>query len=226
MSRELIVDLKGASRAYGATTVLRNVDLALAVGERLSIVGPSGSGKSTLLNLLGLLDAMDAGEYLFSGRKVSALPEKQKASLRATDIGFIFQLHHLLPQISLLENVLLPAYALPQKPDWAEVKARAGDLLGRVGLGDHLHKLPGQLSGGERQRAAVVRSLINKPRLVLADEPTGALDRNNALRLTDLLLEISAEGRVCLVVVTHDLMIAEKVGRVCSLNEGRLEMAL
>ncbi|HUF61336.1 MAG TPA: ABC transporter ATP-binding protein [Verrucomicrobiales bacterium] len=217
-----LVELEQARKSYGATTVLREVDLRLKAGQRLAIVGPSGSGKSTLLNLLGLLDHLEGGVYRFDGRNVSGLNEREKAAVRSKEIGFVFQLHHLLPQITVLENALLPAYALPEKPDWAVVEERARTLLERVGMSAHLGKLPGQLSGGERQRVAVVRALVNRPRLLLADEPTGALDRVNAHALAALLFEISADSEACLVLVTHDPEIAEKAGETWRLDEGRL----
>lgn len=217
-----LVEITSVSKRYAERAILDQVDLTLAAGERIAIVGPSGSGKSTLLNVMGLLDEPDEGSVRFDGQEVASLSESAKAKLRSTAIGFIFQLHHLMPQLSVLENVTLPAYALPAKPNWKEVEARGTELLEKVGLKDHQDKLPGQLSGGERQRAAVVRALINRPKLILADEPTGALDRGNADTLTKLLIDLNELESASLVVVTHDLAIAKAVGPVSQIDNGKL----
>ena len=218
-----LVNITAVSKHYAERTILDQVNFKLDAGERMAIVGPSGSGKSTLLNVLGLLDEQDEGTYQFDGQNIASMSEQGKAKLRGSSIGFIFQLHHLLPQLSVLENVTLPAHALATKPDWSEVKARGEELLQRVGLKEHRSKLPGQLSGGERQRAAVVRALINRPKLILADEPTGALDRTNADALTQLLMELNETDKASLVVVTHDLEIAKTVGPVSQIDNGRLK---
>ncbi len=218
-----LVELKTVSKRYGERVILDGVDLTLAPGEKLAIVGPSGSGKSTLLNLMGLLDDPDEGSFRFAGTDAGGLQENEKAGLRSQSIGFVFQMHHLLPQLSVLENVTLPAHALAAKPDWSEVESRGRALLAKVGLEDQADKLPGQLSGGERQRVAVVRALINRPQLLLADEPTGALDRANAESLTKLLLELNASEETALVVVTHDEAIARAVGPVVRITDGQLE---
>ncbi|MCF6311635.1 MAG: ABC transporter ATP-binding protein [Verrucomicrobiales bacterium] len=222
---EQVVELKGVSKWYpGAEDrkVLQGIDLSIAKGQRFSVVGPSGCGKSTLLNILGTLDQPSGGQVIFEGRDLQGANEKELASLRSQQIGFIFQLHHLLPQCSALENVLIPTLALAQRPDEAEVKERAQHLLKRMGLGEHLHSRPAQMSGGERQRVAVVRALINQPSLILADEPTGALDEDNAERLMDLLIELNEEESVALVLVTHDLDLAKRTGDVRNLREGQL----
>ena len=217
------MELKSVSKRYGDRVILDNVNASIAVGERLAIVGPSGSGKSTLLNIIGLLDDPGAGSYEFDGSQVGGMGEAEKAGLRSQSIGFIFQLHHLLPQLSVLENVTLPAHALAAKPNWKEVEGRARELLEKVGLQDQEDKLPAQLSGGERQRVAVVRALINRPKLLLADEPTGALDRANADGLTKLLLDLNASENTALVVVTHDEAIARAIGSVAQIADGKLE---
>ncbi|HZE98081.1 MAG TPA: ABC transporter ATP-binding protein [Planctomycetota bacterium] len=219
-----ILELAGVTKSYvspeGAETpVLRGVDLTLAAGESLAVSGPSGCGKSTLLNIIGTLDRPDAGRVALSGRDVSALSETQLAEVRSTVIGFVFQFHHLLPQCSILENVLVPTLVAKGADD---VEGRARKLLDRVGLGARLSHRPGQLSGGECQRAAVVRALINRPRLLLADEPTGSLDRASAEALAQLLGELNQEEGVALITVTHAADLAARAGRVVQMRDGRL----
>ncbi|MBL9152428.1 MAG: ABC transporter ATP-binding protein [Verrucomicrobiales bacterium] len=221
-----IVQLKAVSKWYPSDPgrrVLDGIDLSIAPGERFAIVGPSGCGKSTLLNILGTLDRPSEGSVIVAGQSMDACDEPTTAALRGREIGFIFQLHHLLPQCTALENVLVPTLAITPRPDPAEAAGRARELLGRVGLANKLDSRPSQLSGGERQRVAVVRALINRPRLLLADEPTGALDEDNAARLIDLLIELneSDQGHLALVMVTHDLALANRLGSVRPLREGR-----
>ena len=202
--------------------VLRGVSLRLLPGETVAVLGPSGSGKSTLLNLVGALDRPTRGAIRIAGQDLAGMTEKQLAELRNARIGFVFQLHHLLPQCSALENVLVPTLAYgPGRSSPGQV-ARARELLQRVGLGDRLHCVPAQLSGGERQRVAVVRALINRPGLLLADEPTGALDADSARALGDLLIELNAAEGTALLVVTHSLALAERLGRVYELRSGVL----
>jgi lipoprotein-releasing system ATP-binding protein len=202
--------------------VLKGASLALARGESVAIVGPSGSGKSTILNLLGTLDLPDRGTITFDGRDLTQLTAQELAALRNRQIGFIFQSHHLLPQCSVLENILLPTLAdANHSAPTAEPRAR--QLLDRVGLSHRLGHLPGKLSGGERQRVAVVRALINRPALLLADEPTGALDRASALNLGQLLVELNREEGVTLVVVTHSGELAQRMARTVELRDGKLE---
>jgi len=219
-----ILELSGVSKSYTSpegveTSVLRGVDLAIAKGESVAIAGPSGCGKSTLLNIIGTLDRPTSGRVSLNGRDVSALPEPELAAVRSQVVGFVFQLHHLLPQCSILENVLVPTLVAKGSGD---VEARARALLERVGLGQRLSHRPGQLSGGECQRAAVVRALINKPKLLLADEPTGSLDRGSAESLASLLGELNREEGVVLVYVTHAADLAAKAGKVYDLRDGRL----
>ena len=202
-----------------ATAVLHGVSMQVNTGDAVAIVGPSGSGKSTLLNIIGGLDSPTSGRVVLNGRDLSGLPEKELARLRSRDIGFVFQLHHLLPQLTVLENVLLPTLALNEHKSADE---RAQALLDRVGLAERMNYMPAQLSGGERQRAAVVRALINKPGLLLADEPTGSLDQNSSATLADLLLELNEEEKVALIVVTHSLDLAKKMHTVYQLIDGRL----
>ncbi len=201
--------------------VLRGVDWTLDAGESAAILGPSGSGKSTLLNLAGALDRADGGVVRVEGRDIGALDDAGLAAHRSRTVGFVFQLHHLLPQCSVLENVLVPTLALPGGTP-REAVGRAEELLAAVGLEHRRNHRPGELSGGERQRVAVARALINGPRLLLADEPTGALDRENAARLVDLLLELNAGRKLGLVVVTHALEVARRMQRVWRIEDGRL----
>jgi ABC-type lipoprotein export system ATPase subunit len=205
-----------------AVRVLDNVSLEIEQGGCAAIVGPSGSGKSTLLNIIGTLDRPTSGQVLLEGRDISQLDEKELAAARNRQIGFVFQAHHLLPQCTVLENVLVPTLVCNDAALRQSAPERARRLLGRVGLGERLHHRPGQLSGGERGRAAVVRALINQPRLLLADEPTGSLDRASGEELARLLLDLNREERVTLIVVTHALDLAQQMGRRFHLLDGRL----
>lgn len=215
--------LTEVTKTYGsgptALDVLRGVDLELDAGRSLAVTGPSGSGKSTLLHIIGTLEEPTSGRVELDGRDPFALAERELARFRNETAGFVFQDHHLLPQYTVLENVLLPAAAFPPMPDEAEPRAR--ELLDRVGLAGRLSHRPAELSGGERQRAAVARALINQPPLLLCDEPTGNLDRKNALAVTDLLLELRAEVGNLLIVVTHSAEVAARFDREVSLREGR-----
>ena len=221
----MLLELAHVSKTYpgpdGAPVVevLRDVNLHLAAGEPVAIIGPSGSGKSTLLNIMGALDRPSAGAICLDGRDLGNLTEKELAAIRNRQIGFIFQLHHLLPQCSVLENVLVPT--LTRRTTDADC-ARARRLLGRVGLEHRLGHRPGQLSGGECQRVAVVRALINQPKLLLADEPTGSLDHAAATNLGQLLLELNREEGVALVLVTHSLELAGRLPRALELRDGQL----
>jgi lipoprotein-releasing system ATP-binding protein len=203
----------------GALEVLRDVSLTLEAGQAAVVLGPSGSGKSTLLNILGTLEPPTSGHVQLDGHDVFALSEPELARLRNRQIGFIFQDHHLLPQCSALENVLLPTLAGKPVADAVE---RAQQLLERVGLGERLDHVPAELSGGERQRVALARALVNRPRLVLADEPTGNLDRATAAQIGDLLAELPATHGVILVVVTHSDTLARRFERRYDLVDGRL----
>ena len=200
--------------------VLRGISLIVQRGDSLAIVGPSGSGKSTLLNILGSLDSPTRGSIRLDGEELAHLPEQRLAAIRSQKIGFIFQSHHLLPQCSVLENILVPALAATGRAPASAVE-RAKQLLERVGLGHRLTHRPAQLSGGECQRVAVVRSLINRPSLILADEPTGALDHSTAESLGDLLMELNRDDQVTLIVVTHTAELAAKMGAIRQLLDGR-----
>lgn len=203
--------------------VLDKVDLTVRRGETLAVVGPSGTGKTTLLNIVGTLDRPTTGDVALNGKKLSSLSDDQLNVVRNTEIGFVFQFHHLLPYCSVLENVLVPTLAIDKNESTPEEEQRARHLLERVGLGQRIDYRPGLLSGGERQRVAVVRALINQPSLLLADEPTGSLDAATAGDLVDLLLEIHREQNLTLILVTHSLECAARMGQVHLLKEGRLQ---
>ncbi len=223
-----LLKLENVSKSYRAAegsapvTVLRDVSLTIEAGESLSIVGPSGCGKSTLLNIIGTLDHADSGRVWFGDKDLSAQNEQSLATIRNREIGFIFQAHHLLPHCTVWENILVPTLAEKNSPTANGAEQRAERLLKRVGLSDRIHHRPGQLSGGERQRVAVVRALINQPKLLLADEPTGSLDRASADELAKLLGELNREENVTLIVVTHALDLARQMGRVFEIREGAL----
>ncbi|HMO64862.1 MAG TPA: ABC transporter ATP-binding protein [Verrucomicrobiota bacterium] len=219
------LELVDVSKSYGSggdVGVLHGLNLRVARAESVAIVGPSGSGKTTLLNLIGTLDRPDAGRIRFDGEDLARLDDAALARLRARRIGFIFQFHHLLPHLTALENALVPALAAEDAALLDAAPARARRLLERVGLGHRLDHRPAELPGGERQRAAVVRALVNQPALLLADEPTGALDRASAANLATLLVELNREENVTLIVVTHAPDLARRMGRVCELRDGTL----
>jgi lipoprotein-releasing system ATP-binding protein len=203
--------------------VLRDISLSLSGGQNAAILGPSGSGKSTLLFIVGTLDAPSGGSVKLSGIDPFSLAEKQLAEFRNRHVGFVFQDHYLLPQLTVLENVLIPAMA-DGSPSQEAVQ-RAKYLLGRVGLAERLEHRPAELSGGERQRAGVARALLLKPQLVLADEPTGNLDRKSAAAIGELLVEMQREEQTMLLVVTHSLELAQRFERRFEIDDGRLKDA-
>ena len=217
---------KSYRRHADAVKVLQGLDLSVADGEFLSIVGASGSGKSTLLHLLGTLDAPDAGAIHLDGRRIDNLRGRERDELRNKTFGFIFQFYHLLPELSALDNVLMPAYIAHSTVGWwrarREWRGRAEELLHRVGLGHRVRHKPRELSGGEMQRAAVARALLSRPRVLLADEPTGNLDAETGGEIVRLLRELNRDDGVTVVMVTHTLEIAAASDRVVRMTHGRV----
>lgn len=220
---EATLDVQGIHKTFAGADgpVLKGVGFKLEGGQSMAVIGPSGSGKSTLLNILGTLDEPDSGSMVLSGRDPFSLDEPDLARFRNGAVGFVFQDHHLLPQYSVMENVLLPVLAFGNVND--TFLARAKTLLDRVGLGHRLDYRPEKLSGGERQRTALARALIMNPPLLLADEPTGNLDGSTAAQAADLLLELHREAKNILVVVTHSDALAARMGMCRRLSEGLLE---
>ncbi len=224
MSDAPVLEARNVTRAFRQgpidIEVLKGVNVSVRSGERLAIIGASGSGKTTLLQILGGLDRPTTGTVSVAGQDIHSLDEKPRGELRNRTLGFIYQFHHLLPEFSALENVAMPLLVRRMPKQEAEAKARA--ILSRVGLAERLVHRPNELSGGERQRAAVARALVTEPRLVLADEPTGNLDGNNAESVFALMLELNRELSTSLVVVTHDRRLAARMDRILELELGNL----
>ncbi len=213
---------KSYKSLYGRTIreVLKDTSLSVGEGEKVAITGPSGSGKTTLLNLAGTLDTPDKGDIIYRGTSLFGQGPEYLARFRNREIGFVFQSHHLLPQLTLWENILIPS--LPQNGDKKDVYNRAEWLLNETGLWEIRHQKPGELSGGECQRTAVVRALINKPSLLLADEPTGSLDSSNARMLIGLLIMLGEKENTAIIMVTHSSEVASGMDKIYKLNDGRL----
>ncbi len=224
----MLLQLDNISKGFGNPSdssyrgVLENLTLEVNEGERIAILGPSGSGKTTLLNLIGGLDHPDEGSVRFREKVITGYSDQEMDRFRNEEIGFVFQFHHLLPQCTLRENILIPTLVNHNRVEREEKLKRANDLMKRVGIWDFRHKLPGKLSGGECQRAAVVRAMINSPSLLLADEPTGALDSENVDLMANLLLELNKTDGLTLLVVTHSLELARQMGRTLELRNGKL----
>ena len=225
----MLLDLKNIVKQFevpsgkAPLTVLDDISLGVGQGDAIAVVGPSGSGKSTLLNIMGALDKPTSGSVVFDGADLAEKSERELAHMRNREIGFVFQLHHLLPQCTVLENVLIPTLTRKKNSEFAELRNRAEALLKEVGLENHPDYFPARLSGGEQQRVAVVRALINSPRLILADEPTGSLDQASAQNLGRLLLHFNKAEHVTLIVVTHSLDLAKSMDAVYALHNGKLE---
>ena len=223
-----MVELVEVTKTYGepggagTVSVLKGITLKIEPGRSVVIVGPSGCGKSTLLNIIGGLDHPTSGRVLLDGRDLAGLDDEELARLRNRQIGFVFQLHHLLPQCTVLENVLIPTLAMRDSSAPRQMRERAEALLARVGLEDRMSYRPGELSGGQRQRVAVARALINQPMLLLADEPTGSLDESTSRSIADLLAELNRDQGVTLIVVTHSHELASRIGHVLELSGGTL----
>ncbi len=219
---DTMLECRGLTKSYHdgnrELKVLRGIDLAIAEGERVAIVGPSGAGKSTLLQIMGTLDRPTAGGLYFRNKLVTKMSARDVDRIRNKDIGFVFQFYHLLPEFTAEENVMMPA--LSQGLRAKECEPRAHELLERVGLSDRRTHKPGELSGGEQQRVAIARALFNRPALLLGDEPTGNLDERTGAGITDLLWSLEGGERLTMVMVTHDMSVANRADRIVHLHEG------
>ena len=215
-----MIEIKNINKSYGALRVLDNVSVRINDGEVVTVVGPSGAGKTTLLQIVGTLDAPDSGSVLYDGKDVIAMKERELARFRNQNIGFVFQFHQLLPEFTMLENVMMPALIGGVKH--REAEARAKELLDYMGLGARMEHKPNELSGGERQRVAVARALVNRPAVVLADEPSGSLDSQNRQEVHKLFFRLRDEMKQTFVIVTHDDSLAADADRVLRMCDGKI----
>lgn len=216
-----MIELKDISRSYGDLEVLKGINLKINRGEIVAITGPSGAGKSTLLQIMGTLDRPTAGKVFYDGQDVTALGDKALSAFRNRNIGFVFQFHQLLPEFTMIENVMMPA--LIKGDSSREAASKARKLLEYLGLGQRLEHKPGQLSGGECQRAAIARALVNNPAIVLADEPSGSLDSSNREELQQLFIDLRRDMGQTFVIVTHDPELASRADRTVSMRDGKIE---
>lgn len=221
---DALIQTEGLGKTYrdgrNEVEVLRNIDFSMQAGERIAIIGASGSGKSTLLNCLGGIDDINEGRVLIEGRDIHAISENERCQLRNRELGFIYQFHHLLPEFTALENVAMPL--LIDGVDVQQASDKARSILEEVGLANRTEHKPGELSGGERQRAAIARALIHEPKCILADEPTGNLDRHNAGQVMQIVAALNQTHNTSLVIVTHDMHVAQQMDRVMTLDDGQL----
>ena len=215
-----VVELQDATRAYGDLVIFERINLALEAGQAAALLGPSGSGKSSLLHIAGLLEQPSSGEVLITGEATSKLSDRGRTAMRRSKIGFVYQFHHLLPEFSALQNVMIPMLIAGHRPKSAE--ARATELLSRLGLAERLSHQPAQLSGGEKQRVAIARALINRPALLLADEPTGNLDQGTSAQVFDLFLELMQDEGVAFIMATHDEGLAARLPRTLRIDGQQL----
>ncbi|MGC9343254.1 MAG: ABC transporter ATP-binding protein [Bacteroidales bacterium] len=224
----MLITVEKLSKSFGNAeegnlqVVLKDLDFSMEEGDSVAILGPSGSGKTTFLNILGTLESPDSGIVKFKNQNLLALSNNELDNFRNREIGFVFQLHHLLPQCTLLENVLIPTLAINSMEEKKKKFSEAEELLKRVGIWEHRDKLPSKLSGGECQRVALTRAMINKPSLLLADEPTGALDRKNAEIISDLLVELNEKDGISILMVTHSEKLASRMNKMYRLDEGNI----
>lgn len=225
INQDIVLKAKDIYRGFqtgaGILDVLMGVDLEVSQGEIVAIIGPSGSGKSTLLHILGTLDRPDQGSVNLDSTEVFSLNDKELAHFRNRAIGFVFQFHHLLPEFSALENVMMPKLIARENP--IQIRDKAADILKKVGLADRVDHKPGELSGGEQQRVAVARALINNPKIVIADEPSGNLDRSSAESLHDLITELKNTINQTFILATHNLELAQRAQRIFKLEDGKIQ---
>jgi len=215
-----MIEIKGVTKSFGSLQVLKGIDLRIEKGEIVSIVGPSGAGKTTLLQILGTLDKPDSGSVVVDGIETSTLSTNKLSEFRNTHLGFVFQFHQLLPEFTAIENIMIPAYIAGMKPK--EARSRAEELLAFMGLSDRATHKPNELSGGEKQRVAVARALINNPKLILADEPSGNLDTGNKEELHALFFRLRDEFHQTFVIVTHDPLLADQSDLIVRMADGSI----